>query len=577
MLILFLGLFYLFKTLQLLLNDNFWAIIVPLLMFTSPALVYYGNNYLSNVSSLAFVFIAWYHFVKYLKTKRRKSLLWMMSFFLLGGIFKLPALMSLFAITGYLLLKVILKKPFKNQPEIKHKLGFFTGLGFVLLIIGAWVMYANLYNARHACYYFSTTIFPVWNLNGEEIKELLQHVWTHWRIAYFHDSMHLIFLASLIFSLLHIRKLRKMHLAIGIFLGLQFIFFVFLQFQTFKNHDYYTINLNILPLFILVTALLLLSKQYPKIFQSLVFKIIFVGLLAVNIYHAASKQRFRHEGWPNKYYQLKADIYSIEPYLRELEITPEDKVIFIPDGTNVSLYLMNQPGWTQYTDARFNRAEPIRYNQDSASIKASINRGAKYLIVNNVSDLETYEYIKSFTHHLEGKYRDVLIFNLQDSTRNFFPDKKPIIDSIFCDLEQIHQEKFVCVGSEYGLGNAKKQSNEHAFEGLFSCKVFNETPYALAFELPMGAKSGEVFTISVWRYGSEKGQIVASADDASFFYLNNFEIVDSQDGWGKLQLSFSIPENMENRHLKIYLYNPDTNPAWFDNYRIIRYASPFSY
>jgi len=44
-LIFLLGLFYLFKICCLLFNDFFWSSVVTLFFFTSPVLVYYGNNY----------------------------------------------------------------------------------------------------------------------------------------------------------------------------------------------------------------------------------------------------------------------------------------------------------------------------------------------------------------------------------------------------------------------------------------------------------------------------------------------------------------------------------------------------
>lgn len=574
LLIFFLGLFYLFKTVNLLLDNKFWAFLVPLLMFTSPVLVYYGNNFLTNVSALSFAFIANYHFVRYVKSQKIASLLKMLFFFLLAGIFKLPALMSLFAIAGYLVFDLVFGKRREDGQKIRHKWHFFTGLALILLAIGAWVIYAHRFNTMHECYYFSTTVFPLWKMSGSEIRELISHVWTHWRTAYFHDSLHIVFLIATCYTLWNIRKLSRMHLALMIFLVLQFFVFVVLQFQTFYNHDYYTINLNILPLFFLVSALYFLKQQKPDFFAGSLLRIVFSVLLVLNVYHAANQQKFRFNAWPNKYYQLKEEIYRIEPYLRDLGISYQDKVIFIPDGSNVSLYLMNQHGWTQYQDARFNRAEPIRYNQDKDGIQKSIQRGAKYLIVNNPADLETYAYVKPFARHLVGKYQSVLIFDLQDTVRNFNPDEKLVLMDLYCNGESCRNAKFLCADSVTLIGHATMQSDEFAFEGKYSSRVDKDKPYGFAWELPEGAKQGEMFEVSVWRYGAD-AEIIASADDASYFYLNNAEIVETKGEWEKLVMSFAVSEEMNDRHLKIYLYNPNEEPAWFDNFRIVRYADPF--
>lgn len=86
-------------------------------------------------------------------------------------------------------------------------------------------------------------------------------------------------------------------------------------------------------------------------------------------------------------FESNAAIYSITPYLRQIGIQAEDRVISIPDFSHASLYLMNQKGWTEYTDARFNTGTKIPYNQDSAGIQLSISRGAKYLIINGISEI----------------------------------------------------------------------------------------------------------------------------------------------------------------------------------------------
>ena len=47
-LLFFLGLFALYKMLEQWLGDSFWSMAVPVLLFTSPVVVYYANNYLTD-------------------------------------------------------------------------------------------------------------------------------------------------------------------------------------------------------------------------------------------------------------------------------------------------------------------------------------------------------------------------------------------------------------------------------------------------------------------------------------------------------------------------------------------------
>ena len=61
-LLFFTGLYYLFRLFSNVLKSQFWSTLLPLLFFTSPVLVYYGNNFLSNTTALSMVMIGWYHF-----------------------------------------------------------------------------------------------------------------------------------------------------------------------------------------------------------------------------------------------------------------------------------------------------------------------------------------------------------------------------------------------------------------------------------------------------------------------------------------------------------------------------------
>ncbi len=69
-LIFLLGLFYLFKTCYALFDDFFWSSAIALFFFTSPVLVFYGNNFLSDTSALAFALIAWHYFFRYYQEKK---------------------------------------------------------------------------------------------------------------------------------------------------------------------------------------------------------------------------------------------------------------------------------------------------------------------------------------------------------------------------------------------------------------------------------------------------------------------------------------------------------------------------
>lgn len=205
-LIFFLGLLYLFKIVLFLFKDTFWAIAFSIVFYTSPVLVYYGNNYLTNVSALSFAIIGLYYFLKYNHKQNKKFLLLSLLFFLLGGIFKVTALMTFFAILAYYILGKINLFGKKKKLFKKHNNIFIISSTIIFLIIGGWIFYASYYNKCHDCSYFSTTIFPIWDMSSVEIKKLIDHVREFWLIDYFHKSLHILFIIMFVFILIRLKK-----------------------------------------------------------------------------------------------------------------------------------------------------------------------------------------------------------------------------------------------------------------------------------------------------------------------------------------------------------------------------------
>ena len=60
-----LGLIALQQIVLIYLQNLFWSVIIPALVFSVPVIAFYAIGFLPNVPSLAFVFIAWYFFVRF--------------------------------------------------------------------------------------------------------------------------------------------------------------------------------------------------------------------------------------------------------------------------------------------------------------------------------------------------------------------------------------------------------------------------------------------------------------------------------------------------------------------------------
>jgi hypothetical protein len=572
LLIFFVGLFFFHRLILLLTHKTFWAVVLPLLFFTSPVLSYYGNNFLSNSSALAFSIMGWFYFAKYLLIKQNRWFYASMGLFFLAGAFKLTALMSLFAIGFVWLLEVLKVRKFRKDTPIFTKPWFsFAIMAFIVFIIGAWIIYAHIENTLHQCYYFSTTTFPIWDLSKQEILNVIQKVRINWWPQYYHFTVHLFLVFCMVFLAV---RIKKVPLFIKTVLGALFfeaLFYIILQFWTFSDHDYYTIDLFIISFLILVSTLYVVNRYNERWLNLWVVKILFTILLLFNIWDASTKVDDRYHIWQNDIDRFE-DIYSMEPYLRQIGITPQDTVISIPDYCHATLYLMNQKGWTEYIDNNFNNGTRTYYNRDSAGINRSIANGAKYLIINGINELYSKPYLQSFCYHTKGRYKNVLIFDVAARDTNFRLNHKKLHTRWFCDAETVTADgKFFVSGNqqfEYGT----TQSTEKAFSGINSCKLFSENPYGMTLKLKDIAY-GESFDVSVWRLSNSKkeGGMVVSVNGQN---LADCEIVcpDSLD-WEKLSTTIFVTEKMVGHELVFFLYNPTALPAYFDDFEIIRYKS----
>jgi hypothetical protein len=403
-LIFLLGLFYLFKIFYLFSGSTFWSTTIALFFFTSPVLVYYGNNFLTDSSALAFSFIAWYFFLRFYMDKRQKLFYLSMFFFLLAGTYKITALISLVVIVCVFIADTTRILKFNNGNKIFTK-PVLNAIPFLLIfiIIGSWVYFAKNYNSFHGSGYFSTGIFPLWDLDTIKIQMVVKNIRELWLNQYFHVYSLYFFAIAFFVALVFIKKADRFLMVSNLLLFLGVSIYAILWFWTFKDHDYYTINLYILLVFILLNFVWLFKNYFPKTLSSSLLKILFFCFLLFNMNHARKQMKERYNGWWTEYPAYK-DYHVIIPYLRSIGIAPLDTVVCLPDASHFTLYLMNQRGWT----------ECLGNNSDSSSIASSINHGAKYLIING-DDAIKRDYLQSFLNIQIGQFNNIKIFKLKKS------------------------------------------------------------------------------------------------------------------------------------------------------------------
>ena len=409
LLLFYLGLFALYKSALILFKSRFWALFVCILLFTSPIIVFYANNFLPNVPALSFVFLGWHQFILYYSRKKMSHLYYMFIFFTMAGLLKITALLTFVPLIIIMFLEglgVLKKMQIHSNIIIKPWQTICLILIHIITIM-SWYSYAISYNAKHLSNYFSTQTRSIWELNDVDIQKVLDNISEIWKYEYFHLTTLYLFLAIFIIIIIRFKKQNLFFSYMNMTMGCGVILYFLLWFFAFKNHDYYFIEIIPFFIFLLVSFLTFVKQFYLKWFNSKVVKFCLLIFLLFNINYAKNKIMYRYasNSWMNQHGN-KTALWDIKEDLVEIGFEKKDKIISIPDPSpNHTLYALNQPGWTDLYES----ASSID------KINELIKMGAKYLIVNDTTIFQHRIYLREFADDIIYEKNGVQIFDLSSS------------------------------------------------------------------------------------------------------------------------------------------------------------------
>jgi len=451
------GLFALFKIFENILKDSILAISFSLLLFTSPMLVYYANNFLMNSTALSLAFIALYFFYRFYVESKNKYLYAMAFFFALAGLLKATSLLSFLAIFGVFIAEILNVRMLKDRKIFQHPKSEVFPMILVLLIQVVWYLYSVNYNAKHNSGIFLIGILPIWDLNKDQIKVVVDSIWDHIHWDYFRRETQVLFALMFMFLLARFKKADKLLMVLTTLVVIGVLLFVVLFFQALKDHDYYALDMLILIPCIILTFFIFLKNSWHRVYNSLLIRIFIIAFLIHNIDFARRRIQDRYDPgtWYNKDGSRNVKTFEgISEYLRSIGVKKQDRVIVLPDRSiNVSLYLMDQKGWTGYGLSEDNlnpnfsvekfalcEDDPSAYRLDvlvnpdqiiarqgfasaplgkicrftsnfGLKIKEQIGMGAKYLLVYDKS-IQGNKHILPFTQNKIGSFKSVDIYKL---------------------------------------------------------------------------------------------------------------------------------------------------------------------
>ena len=404
LLIFFTALFFLFKILEDKLEDSFWALIIVLLLFTSPLLVYYANNFLPNVPAFSFGIFGFYNFYQFYKKGKNSFLYLSCFFFLLAGLIKITSIIGFVCVVGiFLFERLHLLKRKDGTSIFRQPLKQIVPLAMTIIALLSWTYYVRYYNERNKSSIFLTSVLPLWNVTYNQFELTLLGIKENFKWNYFRPIEEIFLLIQFLLLFIYKKRVNSYLSFINIVLALSMLIFFLFFFQNLNLHDYYLIDFVLLVPAISLTFFSILKERFYKVYHSPYTRLIFMIFLIHNIDFARRRINARYESPltnPNQS-SLNNTLNNITPYLRRIGINRNDRVICFPDGSpNTSLYLMDQKGWTNFN-----------VPMDSLSIRNRIVQGAKYLIICD-NELYKNKQLEPFLGKKIGSYKTVEIFGL---------------------------------------------------------------------------------------------------------------------------------------------------------------------
>ena len=417
------GFYYLYKILKDLFTNKFWALCITLCFFSTPILLFYGSSFLTNVPAFSLVLIGWYHFNRFYKEKKMTYLYFSLFFFVIAGLLKITAFISAIAILGLLGIELI-RSFFKIKPQVFHSIlkSFIPFVLAIILLVLWYKFYIDYYTDLHHGKYTFNDFWPIWEMKPKEVSKAWNFFLGISSFQYLNPLMWVIFIVGLLLSLFGFKHIGKGYSIIVLAILVGTTIYTLCWFNALHYHDYYLINLIILPLISIIGLALFIKSKWSNWFDSNKAKWI-VGIVTVfSICYGANNLRMRysqemdywkgfsivfntrHEAgfWYYGAHHRSGDsVIGIESYLKGIGIDEKDLVICGSDPSFcIELYTINRKGWTGYN-----------LNNDYNNITKLKDKGAKYLIITNPDHLKK-EKLKPFIQEKIGQINKVSIFKL---------------------------------------------------------------------------------------------------------------------------------------------------------------------
>lgn len=411
------------------LTGPLWSTLLTVWVFVHPALVYYGFAFITNVPALSFALLGGSAFIHYAYERKKKQLYLALFFFAIAGLLKVTALLLFCTIGALLLLEWAGVRLLKDRQLFERHFQFLVLMATALLPIVFWYLWAADYNATHGGKYTFNSIWPLWEADAAYRQRTYEEIFAFTGRQIMAPINWMLYGLSFVFLMVRASKLPRLLWLTPLILNLGAFIYSILWFQAWADHDYYFINLYVAPLVTLTSAVLGLQMMLQKRQHRQVMALTMVLVLGWSAWYTAEHLDLRYSpDYQKDYFTVRdagdgnseeeghlkylhwdhgrheAGFEDIEPVLEEWGITEEDVVISIPDASFcITLYLMDRHGFTNMGDD----------NRNAAQLRANIEKGARYLFINEPEYEKEFPWVKAFMTDPVGTHRSIRVFRLK--------------------------------------------------------------------------------------------------------------------------------------------------------------------
>lgn len=425
LLLMVLAIWSFYKSLSLLLGKRWLVLSITFMLLASPTFLFYGVSFLTDAPAFCLVLLALSSILQHHRTGKWGWFWLAMGLFLAAGLIKISSLIAFAFLLGICILELVglstlgLRKLFA-KPGLQL-------LGFTAVMAGvyAWYSYAQHYNNSHGFKYTYNDIFPIWQLEGDAWRTWLKSIWNETLLVYFPYPT--VFLMGLIwlFNLLHFKQLSLFAwLANGVVV-LGGALYVALWGPLFAAHDYYYIALLILfPAIVVPFAWLIdhcYSNQWSVKRQQLV-RTLWLVYAAYSLLYGIQMMQVKTTSYvwgkapitvPQSFYNLMhwfnwyrdthwQSYARLASHWDAIGVGSKEKVISMADPSfNISLYLMQRKGWTNYPNF-----------ENPETLEKAMQNGASILVVADTAWLSKPILQPLLTHPIDT-FEQLYIFRIR--------------------------------------------------------------------------------------------------------------------------------------------------------------------